>query len=349
MKSLILIASLLFSFLSTGQLSDEILQKLNRIVDSLPEGTTISMSLITNDKPTFIGLTKIDGDFIYCDLSDSTFEIGSLTKTFTSTVLADLVVNDKLCLDKKVHKEYSYKWKNKIKISYLNLANHTSGMYRLPSNIFPSMLKNQDDPYANYTPELLEHYLEYELQLENPIGEKYAYSNLGAGVLAHTLSLREAKSIDELIHEKILSPFGMKNTGYDLHPDIMGLNSKGDTVSNWHFNAMKGAGGLISNTEDLSKYVMAQFNDQNEVLALTRESTFDISSNMSIGLGWHIISPNTEDLKYWHNGGTGGYTSSITFRTSNETGVIILSNISALNKFSAIIDEICFDLLEELN
>ena len=348
MKPVVLVTTFLLSFLSYGQLSDKILDLLSPVVDSLPEGTSISFGILKDDSPSFVGLTKSGGRFILTDLTDSKFEIGSITKTFTSTVLADLILNDKLCLNSKVNKEFPYKWNNKTKVSYQELANHTSGMHRLPSNIFPSMLKNQDDPYSNYTLELLDQYLKSEIQLESETGKKYAYSNLGAGVLAYALSMRESNSFDLLVQDKILTPYQMTNTGFEKKTDIQGLNLNGDPISNWHFNAMKGAGGLISTTNDLSKFVMAQFDQKNATLRLTRESTFEISESMSIGLGWHIISPGKEDQKFWHNGGTGGYTSSIAYRTQNKTGVIVLSNISALSKYASIIDEICFELLDEL-
>jgi hypothetical protein len=141
----------------------------------------------------------------------------------------------------------------------------------------------------------------------------------------------------------------MSSTSFESRTLFDGVAADLTKADNWQFNAMKGAGELISNTSDLSNFILAQFDKGNGELALTRKETFSISENFSIGLGWHIFDSKQKEEKFWHNGGTGGYTSSISFRTSNETGVIILSNISALHEKSPVIDKLCFELLEIIN
>jgi CubicO group peptidase (beta-lactamase class C family) len=210
------------------------------------------------------------------------------------------------------------------------------------------MFKNQQNPYLEYSYDLLDQYLQEDLQIESSENINYAYSNLGAGLLAYALSKRSSKSFENLLNEIIFSQFKMSNTSFEFKTSFNGLNDKGEVAENWQFNALKGAGGLISSTHDLSKFIVAQFDSTNRILSLTRKPTHTISENMSIGLGWHIISPNDSNLTYWHNGGTGGFTSSISFKTSNQTGVIILSNISALHNQSSAIDELCFELLDLL-
>lgn len=332
-----------------GQINSDVIKtRLNTMAEEFPENTSFSICVINNGDIEYYGAQLYNGNFKSVDLKDSLFEIGSLTKVFTSSVLADMAVNDGLKLSKKINKSFAYKLNNKIKLNYESLSNHTSGVYRLPSNILMLFTQTPDNPYSNYTYELLDNYLENSLQLENKSNEKYSYSNLGAGILAYTLALKDNLGYPELLDQRILSKYGLTNTGYDLKASIPGLNAEGDTLTPWEFNALIGAGGLISSVSDLSKFVEAQFNSEDEVLRLTREETFSISSNMSIGLGWHIIDPDSENKKFWHNGGTGGYTSSLSFRTSNQTGIIILTNISAFNPNSAHVDELCFELLDEL-
>ncbi len=75
------------------------------------------------------------------------FEIGSITKVFTSSVLASLVVDNRLKLNDFVNNYYPFAFNNNSKISFLDLANHTSGMPRLPENLDVS---NKLNPYKNY-------------------------------------------------------------------------------------------------------------------------------------------------------------------------------------------------------
>ena len=69
---------------------------------------------------------------------------------------------------------------------------------------------------------------------------------------------------------------------------------------------------------------------------------------MSTGLGWHIIKSKSGTILNWHNGGTGGYSSSMAIDTKSKNGIIILSNVSAFNQNMGNIDKLCFELIETL-
>ncbi|MDB4274028.1 beta-lactamase family protein [Algibacter sp.] len=349
MRIFILVLLSAVSLNSIGQVkNDSLISFVSSRIDSLQNGFAISIAVIDKDEITYIGLMKENEQIVVKDLKDSLFEIGSLTKVFTSTLLAHEVVNNKLKLTEKINKDFPYKFNNKIKLNYRDLANHTSGLYRLPSNILPALVKNPNNPYSDYSYELFDHYLHKELQLSQSETSRYSYSNLGAGILAYGLSQRREKPFEALLYERVFNQYNMSNTTFDVNTSFHGINAGGKVAENWQFNALKGAGGLISNSSDLSKFIVAQFDTNNCTLSLTREETHSVSDNMSIGLGWHILNPKNSDLKYWHNGGTGGFTSSVSFRVANKTGVIVLSNISALHKQSIIIDELCFELLDML-
>lgn len=332
-----------------GQVStDSLVSFISSRIDSLPNGFAISIAVLAEDEINYIGLIKENDQIIVKELKDSLFEIGSLTKVFTSTLLAHEVVNNKLKLTENINKDFPYKFNNETKLNYHDLANHTSGLYRLPSNILPLLIKNQDNPYKEYSYELFDHYLQKELQLSQSETAKYSYSNVGAGLLAYSLSKRKGKPFEALLNEYVFTQFDMSNTSFDVKTSFHGINASEKIAENWQFDALKGAGGLVSNVSDLSKFVVAQFDTTNHSLSLTRQATHSISDNMSIGLGWHILSPENSVLKYWHNGGTGGFTSSVSFRVENKTGVIVLSNISAMHQYSFIIDELCFEILDML-
>ncbi len=281
-------------------------------------------------------------------MKDSLFEIGSITKVFTATLLANQLIDKKIKPKSLVNKAFPYKFNNKIKLNYVSLANHTAGIYRIPSNLMPLMYKNPDNPYVDYTYDLLDEYLKNEMKLETKDSVKYSYSNLGAGILSYALSKKQNQSFEILLEKKVFDKYEMDNTSYEFPPSFSGISYDGYKTDNWSFNALKGAGGLVSNVNDLSKFVLAQFQKENKELTLSRTATHKISDKMSIGLGWHIIEPDSENEKYWHNGGTGGFTSSVSFRTNNSTGVIVLSNISPMSQFAGSIDEICFELLDLL-
>ncbi|MGN6508659.1 MAG: serine hydrolase, partial [Chitinophaga sp.] len=129
---------------------------------------------------------------------------------------------------------------------------------------------------------------------------------------------------------------------------VKGQNPGGEVTANWDFDVLFAAGGILSTTADLVKFASAQFNPENTELALTRKPTFKVNENMEIGLGWHLLKSTSGKDLVWHNGGTGGYSSSIAINTNDKTAVIILSNVSAFHPERANIDELCFELMNEI-
>lgn len=130
---------------------------------------------------------------------------------------------------------------------------------------------------------------------------------------------------------------------------VNGLDEKGKVTANWDLSAMESAGGILSNTEDLVKYGVAYFDDSNPELKLLTKKTIKLDKQVDIGIGWHIINSSQSDNKWiWHNGATGGYSSSMALDIKNQVGIVILSNVSAFNSFQSNIDQLCFELMMTL-
>lgn len=347
---------------------EELLQAENKTVNSLnsypkeiaesifsnakefPNNTQLSIAILQNGKVNYYGIIK-ENDSIKPIINQSKiFEIGSITKVFTSTVLASLVIENKIKLTDYVNTYYDFPFKENAKISFESLANHTSGLPRLPENLD---LTNESNPYKNYSKQEFDVYLEKLLHFENDPLKAYSYSNLGTGLLGNTLGLSQKTTIQELVQKRVFEKYKMKNSftnsqnlGVKL---VKGLNTNGEIIPNWDFDVLFGGGGILSTTEDLAKFANAQFDSKNKELALTRKSTFVANDKMKIGLGWHILKTENTDELFWHNGGTGGYCSSMTINLENNTSVIILSNVSAFHSKMGNIDKICFDLINQMN
>jgi CubicO group peptidase (beta-lactamase class C family) len=312
--------------------------------NDFPNNTQLSIALIENGKTNYYGIIKENDTIKPAENQKKIFEIGSITKVFTATILAALVAQKKLKLTDEINGYYPFAFKDNIKINFERLANHTSGLPRLPENLDVS---NAINPYKNYGKSEIEAYLKNLLKLGN---KTYAYSNLGTGLLGYTLGLSQKTSFQHLLQKMVFDKYKMKNSctspqklGNNL---IKGLNKKGEIVSNWDFDVLFGAGGILSTTEDLALFANAQFYPKNKELELTRITTFEIKGDTKIGLGWHKLeSENGKDL-LWHNGGTGGYSSSIVMKVEEKTAVIILSNVSDINDK---IDALSYELINKTN
>ncbi len=172
-------------------------------------------------------------------------------------------------------------------------------------------------------------------------------------MLAYVLGLSQNQPFEQLLQKNVFDKYQMTNSytnRFNIKNELVtGIDDNGNKCENWDFNAHFGAGGILSSVSDLSKFVLAHFSASNKELALTRIPTHSVNNKMKIGLGLHIIKTRSGEKVYWHNGGTGGYSSSMVFNTKNKNAVIILSNLSAFSAKNRNIDNLCFELIKQLN
>ena len=139
---------------------------------------------------------------------DTIFEIGSVTKVFTSLLLSDMVQRGEVALADPVAKylpaDVKVPERGGRVITLVDLSTHTSGLPRLPSNLLP---KDPANPYADYTAEQLYQFLS-SYQLTRDIGSQFEYSNLGGGLLGHALARRAGMDYEALVRSRISGPAG---------------------------------------------------------------------------------------------------------------------------------------------
>jgi CubicO group peptidase (beta-lactamase class C family) len=322
-------------------------------VRAFPEQTQLAFVFIENGTVSFSGVILENDTIRPVDNHQKVFEIGSISKVFTASLLTALVVEEKVRLDDPVNDQLPFALKNSIRPTFRQLANHTSGLPRMPSNFEAGVPFDPANPYRNYGPDLLEKYLTKQVELACQPGERSEYSNLGAGLLAFSLEKMTGLDYQQLLEKYIFSKHGMTaSTTRRANLDsrlVRGLDQNGRETSNWDFSVLVGAGGILSTSEDLAKFALGQFDDSNRELKLTRMPTFEVNERLAVGLGWHIVKTASNTELYCHNGGTGGYSSSIVLDTHQANGMIILSNVSAFHPESPKIEQLCFSLLRTLD
>ncbi|ANI88397.1 hypothetical protein A9P82_03220 [Arachidicoccus ginsenosidimutans] len=315
-----------------------------------PDGTQLAIAFIENGKVKFFrGIVKQNDTLKDIDNANSVFGIGSITKVFTSTLLARAVVNHQVSLDETVDKILGYPLKDNVQITLKQLSNHTSGLPGLSNKIWAIADKGSNNPYANFSDADLKTDLTDSLKLQSVPGTKYAYSNFGAGLLAYLLSKVEKKPYEEMLQQQIFEPLKMNHSTTNRNEIknylVEGLNVNGDTARLWEFSEIyKGCGSIYSSVNDLSKFVVDNFN-QNEVNNLLHQPTFQINTVNSIALGWNKnVIPNY--TYYWHNGGVEGYRSCLIMDIEKKNAIIVLSNVSAFHPKNDMIDALCFELFK---
>ncbi len=290
------------------------------------------------------GTTSVDRDQVPDE--HSVFEIGSISKVFTTIMLADMVVKGEVQLDDPVQKylpdSVRMPTRDGKKITLKHLATHMSGLPRLPDNMAPADVAN---PYADYSVEQLYAFLS-EHELRRDIGSKYEYSNLAVGLLGHALALRDGTDYEGLLRSRILDVLGMHDTGITLSPAmqtrlVIGYD-QGGKVENWDIPTLAGAGAIRSTARDMLRFLAANMGLENapadllvkdnpliEAMQLSHQLVVDRGANeMSVALGWHVRRSGEKE-SIWHNGGTGGYRSFVGFNRGGNYGVVVLTNSTA--------------------
>lgn len=267
--------------------------------------------------------------------SGTLYEIGSLSKIFTATLLANFIENETLSLDQSIIDFLSDSLKTNSslqKITFKTLANHTSGLPRLPKNLEKTKGFDPTNPYKDYDKKYLYQYLA-TFKAENEAGEKYEYSNLGYALLGDILTSLNKKSYNTLIQETIAKPLGLTSTTDILNPKTQYLpkvyNTNGEETKAWDFQIFSAAGGLKSTVTDLLNFAQVQFKmpqtQLENAMALTRQFTYFLPPSTDIGLAWHMDL--LDDITYcYHTGGTGGSSSFIAIAPDKKTAVVLLSN-----------------------
>jgi len=316
----------------------------------IEEGTGVGAAVgyIENDNIQYYvyGEKSIDGKELVDQ--ETIFEIGSITKVFTTIALMEMIKEGKINLNDPIQKYLpgvKVPQKNEKQITIWHLATHTSELPRMPNNFNP---QNLDNPFADYSVEKLYEFLNSYTLTKDP-GQELEYSNLGMGLLGHILSLVEHTSYDELIKTKICIPLSMNNTSQHLTPNMQRHLVYGysmmEKVSNWDLDALAGAGALRSNVEDMTSFLAANMGMIDTPLyeSIKASQIEQCSLSHKQCFGW-IKTQKNDTTIIWHNGGTGGYRSFIGFDLKNKKGVVILSN--STDPFP---DELGFYILDPIN
>ncbi len=265
--------------------------------------------------------------------ANTIFEIGSITKTFTATILAYYVNEGKIKLSDPITKYLpdSVAKNPELKaITLQTLSNHTSGLPSLPDNI-SGPATDSLNPYKYYTQKQLYAYLK-TCHLKTKPGEVYSYSNMAVGLLGNILAHISGKPYEQLVAEIITGPLAMSSTVQHLTPLLAQrfapvYNDEGKPTPAWNFDVLAPCGALRSTVNNLLVYAKANMTKNDTKLSkafeLTHKVTF--SKDIKIGLGWHISTIDNVDYIF-HNGGTYGSSSFLAFNTEKNIAIVILSN-----------------------
>ena len=262
------------------------------------------------------------------------FELGAITKAYTGLLLADAVQRREVQLDTPVSDlvppGVTVPVKDKRAITLHALVLHSSGLPRVP----PSLMSRGSaaDPYAGYGEEQLYADL-IHTELEHAPGEIITYSNYGSGLLGFVLGRKIGGGYGGALSNRVLAPLALTSTFVVPPANVQPRRAAGTTddlkpAVPWTWDALAGAGALISDARDQLALVDAEIDAGlgsrgvlRNAMKLTQEAQIDHTGDNE-GLGWMIDQAG----RYWVNGATGGFHAFVGFDPKSKRGVVVLAS-----------------------
>lgn len=262
---------------------------------------------------------------------DTLFQIGSVTKTFTTLLLADAVSRGEVAFDDPVPRYLTpgvTLHERGRPITLRDLATHVSGLPSMPSNLD---LHARPDPIAGYSPRDFDRFL-ISFEPERAPGEKWSYSNVGVSLLGRLLARHAGKSYEELLRERVLEPLGLRDTAITLSRALArrvapGLDRYGEPATVWEMRTLQGSGSLRSSANDLLEYLAAILGIRETPLrgAIDLQLAQRSAVRQTQAIGWGLRTFDGREM-FVHDGGKAGYRSMVAFDPTNRRGVVILVN-----------------------
>jgi D-alanyl-D-alanine-carboxypeptidase/D-alanyl-D-alanine-endopeptidase len=266
------------------------------------------------------------------------FEIGSVTKVFTGTLLAEMATRGEVDLQDPLTRHLPTadgpSWPHRAP-TLEELATHRSG---LPNTPPPLVLREllgafgvmRGDPWEGVTARDYRRMLRRMRPRRVP-GERVRYSSIGFGLLGDALTRRAGTPFDELLQERVCAPLGLSDTRIEVDaaakPRLLEGRSPRGAPRPPLRDEMPAAGSLRSSAHDLLTFLEACVAARpGQALALAQRPRARIGRGHSIGLGWMIVRRRRRPPMVWHNGRTWGFHTFAAFVPDEALAVVILSN-----------------------
>ena len=293
----------------------------------------VSVGVISNGQVWKKSFGHLGADEARLPDEKTIYEIGSISKVFTSLLLAEAVESGRLKLDdpiSTVMKELARKNPTVGNaITFKHLSHHVSGLPVMPTNIKPA---DSTNPFDGYNRRMLTEYI-LSAKPERKPGEGYEYSNLAAGLLGDLLSQQAGVSYESLLKQKLTDPLKMLDTVITLSEQQASrfappYNAALLPDKSWDFDALAGCGAIRSTIDDMLLFAEATLNPPDGPLGKAIELAWKqhkpgSDGNHAMGLGWMIAQDGSTR---WHNGQTGGYQSMTLVSRDLKCAVVLLCN-----------------------
>lgn len=288
------------------------------------------------------------------------FEVASITKIITGSLLAKAVVDKKLSLETDIRtflpKNYPNLQFEETPITIKHLATHTLG-FETPKKLDSIYQKIFSGHYGlnpiNYTIEDLFNELE-SVKLTHKPGTFYDYNNVGPDLIAYILTQVYNKSYPEILYP-FLNEIGMKNTylqEYKTYNNriIKGFDETGKQATIDQNPLLGGSSGIITSIPDLAKFIQYQLESHKPFIKESTRTLFqDEEQDEHLGYLWDLGYAEEEGFYYLKSGTSNGVQSILLICPDSNYGqLLIMTNTSedATSNWLSLYNKIEYDLIK---
>jgi CubicO group peptidase (beta-lactamase class C family) len=304
--------------------------------DSNTNGVSIGVYYKTKNYTYNYGKSKLA-------TADNFYNIGSVAKTFVTTILAQAAVDKKLNLNDDIRKylpgQYPNLQYNGKPILMVNLANHTSGLprtFRVFSSAIQDSLRKLSIPeqvkfYSLYNQDSLLSDLHF-VKLDTLPGTKFQYNSSAMMVLVLLLENVYHKPYEGIVTEYLREHLKMYNTkpfltATEINNAVQGYNNNGKPQQFLNLRGFYFGPTMNSTINDMLKYLKANLSLKEKAIRLTHQLTYGKEKGFGIGLGWMMDNTITGERYIYHDGNTKiGYNTICTLYPGEGSGFIIIVN-----------------------
>ena len=262
--------------------------------------------------------------------TNTKYKIGSITKTFTASLIFQLIEEKKLGLETKLSKFYP-KIQNSEKITIGQMLSHKSGIFNFTDE--PDFILNADKQKTKE--EMISKIASFPAVFEP--NTKAEYSNSNYLLLGYIIEKITNKSYSENLNKRIIEKIGLKNTSTFLKINsseneafsysIINKDKSLENIEEWDESQVGAAGNLQSTSDDLNLFTKALF----EGKIITKTSLAEMT-NLDNGFGKGIFTaPFGDRVFFTHNGGIEGFTSTFGYYPKEKLGFSIIMNLDNYN------------------
>ena len=338
----------LFGKLAVGQANlpptkariDSTIQQLGTAFVQEKSRVGLSIGVVRNGQTQFYNFGTTEKGKTRLPTQNTIYEIGSISKTFGSLLLAKAVVEKRVRLDDDIRKHLDGEYPNLAyegkPIKLVHLTNWTS---ELPDN-FPENMEALRQTNPDSVPfKVVQRLISYTKQdffndlhtvtLKATPGQNPRHSNVAAQLLGYILEKVYQKPFADLVKTQIEEPLRMRRTMLSELPSplfAIGYDGKGNRIPAFTMAEMLAAGGLRYSVSDLLKYATYQLDERDEAVRLSHQPTWGSIDSQAFGLNWLLYKIIDSKRRVEHSGGTFGFASFCDLYPDQNLGIVLLAN-----------------------